>query len=139
MAETKKSSAKKTASERKSEAIEAVIPVPYGTAIGGEPDYDSHWVHDTHSSNHWVNFQHNLLVVPTQITVWFSPDGGNTVYPIMWPWNLENSLSPVTVKLTDKTISLAIWSGGKGIHGTWDPAHGWSFYTEGYWRAFAWK
>jgi|GEM_PF-6715885 len=115
------------------------LPPPLPSPIGTSADYDSGWVHDQKQQTNWsVAVNHNLGVLPSLLTLWFSPDGGLRAYPVQWPWSSTESGNPVTIEITDQQIILHEHF-GTHLHGTWSPATDWKFYDEGYWRIFAWR
>jgi len=113
---------------------------PYPSPIGTTADYDSGWVFDKkHDDADWsVRINHNLGVLPSLLTLWFSPDGGLHAYPVQWRWDIGNNGNPVTIEVTDRQILLHE-SKDHYVHGVWLPERGWCHYTRGYWRVFAWR
>jgi len=100
--------------------------------------YDSGWVAANANSNNELSFDHNLGVIPSQITVLFSADQ-NVAYPVLGYWTNANTGNPVTISMGAATILLEIWSGAP-LHGAWlASANQWTVWKQGYFRVLAWK
>lgn len=112
-------------------------PATSEATMQSSADYDSGWREANNHSSNKVAFDHNLGVIPSQITVLFSADK-ETVYPLTWSWLDTHSGNPVTISMDDKVISLEIYSGGP-LHGVWTAKNDWDFHKQGYFRALAWK
>ncbi len=100
-------------------------------------DYDSGWQEANNHSSYEVSFDHGLGVVPSQVSIMFTSDK-ETVYPLMWSWEKGDSGNPVTVSMTDNVVKLQI-SDNSPLHGAWKAREGWTRWSQGYFRAFAWK
>ena len=121
--------------------IPTATPVPpTPEVVELKPDYDSGWVADNRSRNHRTVFTHGLGVVPSRVTILFSPTAPHkTVYPLLWSWTEELSGNPVTVELSTTQLVLNIWSGGP-LHGVWSgDTEQWTEYDSGYWRVLLWR
>lgn len=118
----------------------ATPPPPNPEIIELKPDYDSGWVADNRSTNHRTVFTHNLGVIPSRVTIWFSPsEPHQVVYPLLWSWTPGNSGNPVTVELSATRLVLGIWSGDP-LHGVWrGDLVQWTYYDSGYWRVLLWR
>ena len=110
--------------------------VPDKAVFATNADFDEmHF--DTNQTSHSTVFSHNFDQIPSKITIYFTPDHEN-FYPLMWPWYNTSSGGPVTIKVTEKAITLQIYN-GVPLYGVWDPTKGWTTYPGGYWRVLAWK
>jgi len=107
-----------------------------GTAVfTATAKYDSGWISDNNNTNHNVVVNHNLKAIPTKLEVVFSTDQ-QTVYPLNWSWYWDCTGNPVTISMTNSTITMAIFSGAP-LHGVWTSDSKWKKYSTGYWRIFA--
>lgn len=98
--------------------------------------YVSEWRFDSNSTSHNVVFQHNLGVVPTELSVQFSLDL-ETVYPLLWSWEPGSSGNPVSIWTDARTITLAVFR-GQPLHGWWNGnTSNWTTTGTGYWRVIA--
>ena len=115
-------------------------PTPISEIFTLEPDYDSGWVADNRNTNHRTLFRHELGVIPSQMTIFFSPsESHETVYPLLWPWGEDRSGNPVTVEVNSTQLVLNIWS-GRHLHGAWrGDTDQWIHYDFGYWRVLLWR
>ncbi|HEV2846594.1 MAG TPA: hypothetical protein VG477_17200 [Thermoanaerobaculia bacterium] len=114
-------------------AMESIADDSFAAAAPGV--YISPWTPDSNASNHLTVFQHGLGVIPQSVLVLFSPDG-DTVYPVMWPWDY-NAGNPVTISMTSTNVILNIYS-STALHGAWSAATTqWTHYNNGYWKVIA--
>jgi hypothetical protein len=100
-------------------------------------DYDSGWQPANNHSNNYATFDHDLGVIPSDLTIYFSVDQ-ETAYPLTWSWSSSSSGNPVTILANDQVVQLAIYAGSP-LHGVWNPNTGWTYFTQGYFRVFASK
>jgi tetratricopeptide (TPR) repeat protein len=121
--------------------IPTATPIPpTPEIIELKPDYDRGWRADNRSTNHRTVFTHDLGIVPSRVTILFSPTAPHrTVYPLLWSWTATFSGNPVTVELSATQLVLDIWSGAP-LHGIWRGDLGqWTYYDSGYWRVLLWR
>jgi len=98
--------------------------------------FDSGWVRADNKQDNVIRIPHNLRLVPTELTLWFSPTAtGETAY-LVTQWNVESTGNPVTISADRLAITLAIWRGAP-VRGVWSPATSWKQYAEGYYKVVA--
>lgn len=95
--------------------------------------YDSGWWVVDNRRNQNIQFEHRLGVIPTQLTIMFSPDR-ETVYYVPASWNIGNTSNPVSLWSTESTLTLALAS-NYPLHGRWDAlTTEWVYWNEGFLR-----
>jgi len=98
--------------------------------------FDSGWVAADNSTDRVIRFEHGLGVVPTELSVWFSPTAdGATAYPLQWRWYINDAGNPVTMSANRQAVVLAIYRGAP-LFGAWTPST-WTTYTKGFFRVIA--
>ena len=105
------------------------LPAPFASSAR----YDSGWwlVDNRHNQN--INFEHKLGVIPTQLTLMFSPDR-ETVFYLPASWNIGNTSNPVSMWSNTSTLTLAFAS-NYPLHGRWDArTTEWVYWNEGFLR-----
>ncbi len=112
----------------------------WASQTSNAPDYDSGWVADNHTPDHYTTFNHNFGDFPSKTEIWFATSNNPTVvYPVSWPWSWNYSGNPVTISMTTTQVRLAI-SAVSCLHGVWEPgAVQWTYYYSGYWRVKCWR
>ncbi|MFZ6747157.1 hypothetical protein ACO0LC_28405 [Undibacterium sp. JH2W] len=115
-----------------SESKVSSTPTEFASSSG----YDSGWIAATNTTSSNLVVTHNLGNAPTSVRIMFSPDQ-ETVYPVLWSWDPNNSGNPVSIWANRNTINLSIYS-GTPLHGTWNGnTSQWTHWNTGYFRIFA--
>ncbi|WP_221032441.1 hypothetical protein [Actomonas aquatica] len=104
-------------------------PAPFAPQSG----YDSGWwvIDNRHHQN--VSFDHGLGVIPTRVAMLFSPDM-ETVFHLPGSWNVGNTSNPVSVWMTDKSMTMA-FAANYPLHARWDASTSeWIYWHHGFLR-----
>ncbi|MCQ9207924.1 MAG: hypothetical protein NG712_00880 [Omnitrophica bacterium] len=105
-------------------------------SLTGAPDYDSGWVADNRNTSHTTTYNHNLGVLPSKISIWFSPTNPPTrIYPLVWPHTAEN---PVSTDMDENQFRMHIY-GPYSLHKSWVTPDTWTNYDSGFYRVRIWK
>ncbi len=115
---------------------------------GVKPDYDSGWLAENNTTNHFTTYNHNLGVYPSKIQVWFSP----TSPPSGWvsPMGVDQMSYPQGAGYNYKNPSAIIVNTTQMILGYYYGAYlfvnygaptvnTWYTYNSGYVRVMLWK
>ena len=118
--------------------VAAFAPAKSSAPMQSTAQYDSGWTKASNNPSNEILFQHGLGVIPSQISVMFSPNQ-NEAYPVLGYWGTSTTGNPVSISMGSASIAIELYSGAP-LHGAWLASNGnWTLWNQGYFRVFAWK